>query len=114
QAAFPYEELIEENARRSKLEPEFELLDTGVFDEDRYWIVEVHYAKADPTDILMRVSVRNQGPEEATIHVLPTLWFRNEWAWDPAVDKPTMLAAVDDQRILVKHPILGDYTLEVG
>ena len=95
QAPFPYEELIEENARRSKLEPEYELLDTGVFDDDRYWIVEVHYAKADPTDILMRVAVRNRAPEEATLHVLPTLWFRNEWSWDPAVDKPTMLAAVD-------------------
>ena len=83
QAPFPYEQLIEENARRSKFEPEYELLDTGVFDDDRYWIVEVHYAKADPTDILMRVVVRNQAPEEATLHVLPTLWFRNEWAVRP-------------------------------
>ncbi len=83
QAPFPYEQLIEENARRSKFEPEYELLDTGVFDDDRYWIVEVHYAKADPTDILMRVVVRNQAPEEATLHVLPTLWFRNEWAVQP-------------------------------
>ena len=95
QAPFPYETLIEENARRSKFEPEYELLDTGVFDDDRYWIVEVHYAKADPTDILMRVVVRNQAPEEATLHVLPTLWFRNEWAVEPDIDKPTMLAAVD-------------------
>ena len=93
---------------------EYELLDTGVFDDDRYWIVEVHYAKADPTDILMRVVVRNRGPEEATLHVLPTLWFRNEWSFDPDIDKPTMLAAVDEQRILAKHAILGDYTLEVG
>ena len=114
QAPFPYEDLIEENARRSKFDREYELLDTGVFDDDRYWIVEVHYAKADPTDILMRVVVRNRGPEEATLHVLPTLWFRNEWSFDPDIDKPTMLAAVDEQRILVKHAVLGDYTLEVG
>src|SRR6185295_3317019 len=113
QAAFPYERLIEENARRSKLEPEFELLDTGVFDDDRYWIVEVHYAKADPTDILMRVVVRNQAPEEATLHVLPTVWFRNEWTVQPDIEKPTMIAAVDGERILAKHAILGDYTLEV-
>ena len=67
QAAFPYEDLIEENARRSRLEPEYELLDTGIFDDDRYWIVEVHYAKADPTDILARITVRNVGPEAATL-----------------------------------------------
>ena len=83
QAAFPYEHLIAENGRRSRLEPEYELLDTGIFDDDRYWIVEVDYAKADPTDILARVTVRNAGPDAATIHVLPTLWFRNEWSWDP-------------------------------
>ena len=81
---FPYEGLLEENARRSKLEPEYELLDTGIFDDDRYWIVEVHYAKADPTDILMRVTVRNAGPEAAELHVLPTIWFRNKWSFDAA------------------------------
>ncbi len=90
QAAYPYEDLIEENGRRSKLEPEYELIDTGIFDDDRYWIVEVHYAKADPTDILMRVVVRNQGPEAATLHVLPHLWFRNEWAFDPSVERPVL------------------------
>jgi hypothetical protein len=114
QAPFPYEQLIEQNARRSKLEPEYELLDTGVFDDDRYWVVEVHYAKADPTDILMRVVVQNKGPEEATLHVLPTLWFRNEWAFDPGIEKPTMLAAVDEERILAKHHLLGDYSLDVA
>ena len=62
----------------------------------------------------MRVVVRNQAPEEATLHVLPTLWFRNEWAVQPDIDKPTMIAAVDGERILAKHAILGDYTLEVG
>ena len=73
-------DLIDENARRSKLDPEFELLDTGIFDDDRYWIVEVEYAKADPTDILARITVRNAGPDAATLHVLPTVWFRNEWS----------------------------------
>ena len=82
----------QENRARSKLEPEYELLDTGIFDDDRYWIVEVHYAKASPTDILMRVIVRNRGPETATLHVLPTLWFRNEWAWNPASGKPELRA----------------------
>ena len=82
--------LIDENARRSKLDPEFELLDTGIFDDDRYWIVEVEYAKADPTDILARITVRNAGPDTATIHVLPTIWFRNEWSYDPAGPRPTL------------------------
>jgi hypothetical protein len=114
QAAFPYERLIEENRKRGKFEPEFELLDTGIFDDDRYWIVEVHYAKATPTDILMRVVVRNRGADEATLHVLPTVWFRNEWAWDPDAAKPTLTASGGDARILASHPILGDYTLEIG
>ena len=114
QAAFPYEKLIEENARRTKLEPEYELLDTGIFDDDRYWIVEVHYAKATPTDILMRVVVRNRAPEEATLHVLPTLWFRNDWAWKPDAIKPTLTAAPDGASIRATHAELGDYTLDVG
>ena len=108
QAAYPYERLIEENARRSKLEPEFELLDTGIFDDDRYWIVEVHYAKADPTDILARITVRNVGPEAAELHVLPTIWFRNEWSWDPAGARPRLSAEPDGSTILATHPDLGD------
>ena len=72
QAAFPYDDLVAENARRAGAEPEYELLDTGAFDEDRYWVVEVDYAKADPDDMLMRVRVTNAGPETATLHVLPT------------------------------------------
>ncbi len=82
QAAFPYEQLIEVNAARSKLEPEFELVDTGVFDDGRYWVVTVDYAKAGPHDLVMRVRVENAGPDTATIHVLPSLWFRNTWSWD--------------------------------
>ncbi|HEY9375693.1 MAG TPA: hypothetical protein VIQ02_01180, partial [Jiangellaceae bacterium] len=83
QRAFPYAELVTENARRSRAEPEYELVDTGIFDNGRYWIVTVDYAKADPHDLLMRITVENPGPDEATLHVLPTLWFRNTWAWGP-------------------------------
>ena len=79
QAAFPYQRLVEENARRSRDEPEFELLDTGVFDDNRYWSVDVAYAKASPTEVLARITIENHGPEEATLSVLPTLWFRNTW-----------------------------------
>lgn len=82
QAAFPYERLVEENAARSKLEDEFELVDTGVFDDGRYWIVTVDYAKASAHDLVMRVGVENAGPEAATIDVLPSLWLRNTWSWD--------------------------------
>ncbi|WP_395729077.1 MGH1-like glycoside hydrolase domain-containing protein [Nakamurella sp.] len=81
QREFPYGELIAENARRGKLEPEYELVDTGIFDENRYWVVTVDYAKGGPRDLLMNVTVENAGPDEATIHVLPTLWFRNTWSW---------------------------------
>ncbi|MFD0599614.1 hypothetical protein ACFQZ4_50900 [Catellatospora coxensis] len=81
QAAFPYSELVEVNARRGRHEPEFELLDTGVFADDRYWSVTADYAKASPTDLCVVVTVANRGPDPATLHVLPTLWFRNTWAW---------------------------------
>jgi Mannosylglycerate hydrolase MGH1-like glycoside hydrolase domain len=114
QAAFPYEDLIRTNAARSKLEPEYELLDTGVFDDDRYWIVEVHYAKATPTDILMRVTVRNRGPEAASLHVLPTLWYRNTWSWDPKGGTPSLAPGTDGRTILASHRELGDYSLEIG
>src|SRR6195952_6020604 len=81
QRAFPYDDLVAENARRGRLDPEYELLDTGIFDEDRYWVVDVTYAKADPTDILMTIDVNNAGPDTEVLHVLPTLWFRNTWSW---------------------------------
>jgi hypothetical protein len=113
QAAFPYEQLIEENGRRSRLEPEFELLDTGIFDDNRYWIVEVDYAKADPTDILARITVRNVGPEATTIHVLPTIWFRDEWSFDPAAPRPR-LAAAEPGAVLASHPGLGQYEVLFG
>jgi hypothetical protein len=81
QREYPYRELIEENRRRGGRGPEFELLDTGIFDDDRYFDVFVEYAKAAPDDLAVRVSVENRGPEEAPLHVIPQLWFRNTWAW---------------------------------
>jgi hypothetical protein len=114
QAAYPYERLIEENRRRSSLDPEFELLDSGVFDDDRYWIVEIHYAKAEPTDILMRIKVRNVGPEAESLHVLPTLWFRNDWSWGPNGQRPQLTANGGTAGIRATHPDLGDYELHVG
>src|SRR5690349_703475 len=81
QDEFPYGRLVEENARRGKLEPEFELVDTGIFDDGRYWEITAEYAKASPDDLLIRISVRNHGAEPARIHVLPHLWFRNTWSW---------------------------------
>src|ERR1700746_4182172 len=77
QAAYPYNDLVPTNTRRSRLEPEYELLDTGIFNEDRYFDVFVEYAKESPEDILIQISVHNRGPEAAELHVLPTLWFRN-------------------------------------
>ncbi len=90
QAAYPYERLIEENRRRGKGDREFELADTGVFDQNRYFDVFVEYAKAECEDILVRISVANRGPEAADIHLLPTVWFRNTWSWGHGVTKPSL------------------------
>jgi hypothetical protein len=95
QDEFPYSLLVAENGRRGFHDPEFELLDTGVFDQDRYWSVDVTYAKADPTDVLMRIVVHNHGPDTADLHVLPTLWFRNTWGWDGAGREAPVLRLVD-------------------
>ena len=89
-AAFPYQQLVEENRRRGKAEREFELLDTGVFTDSRYFDVFVEYAKADVEDILVRITVHNRGPDAASLHVLPTLWFRNTWSWGYGVTKPSL------------------------
>ncbi len=115
QAAFPYDDLIRTNAARSRLEPEYELLDTGAFGGGRYWITEVHYAKASPDDLLMAISVSNAGPEPATLHVLPTAWFRNTWSWDSGggADRP-VLAASGDGSVAVSHPFLGPLELIAG
>src|SRR5262245_16225393 len=88
QAAYPYDDLVETNRRRGRQEFEYELIDTGVFDQDRYFDVLVEYAKASPQDVLIRISVSNRGPEAAEVHVLPTLWFRNEWSWTGGTDRP--------------------------
>ena len=91
-AEYPYAQLVDENARRGSDQPEFELLDTGIFDENRYWDIVVDYAKAAPGDIVVRVTLRNAGPEAATLHVLPTLWFRNTWTWGLDDRKPSIEA----------------------
>ena len=90
QRAFPYARLVEENRRRGRDRPEFELLDTGIFDDDRYFDVFVEYAKAGPEDVLMQVTVHNRGPEEAAIHLLPQVWFRNTWSWTADSRKPRL------------------------
>src|ERR1700749_4190839 len=110
-AAFPYEDLRAENGRRGKLDPEYELLDTGVFDDDRYWVVEVDYTKADPTDILITIRVTNAGPDAETLHVLPGMWFRNTWSWD-GTDPPVLFER--DDRIVAAHPFLGELELAMG
>ncbi len=109
QAAFPYERLREENARRGKDVGEYELLDTGVFDEGRFFAVEVQYAKATPTDLVMRIAVTNHGPQRAPIHVLPTLWCRDTWTGHDVPLEPSM--ALEDGRIVVRHPRAGTYRL---
>src|SRR5258708_829115 len=81
QRPYPYQWLVEENARRHRGDREFELMDTGIFDENRYFDVQVEYAKNSPNDILIRLRIDNRGPQEWTLHVLPTLWFRNGWSW---------------------------------
>ncbi len=114
QAEFPYQDLISENGARSRHQPEYELIDTGVFDSDRYWIVEVHYAKADPDDLLMAIQVTNAGPEAATLHVLPTAWFRNTWSWDADAPKPVLAAAPGPAAVGIEHPFLGPLELIAG
>jgi hypothetical protein len=94
QRAFPYEALVTANRARGRHEPEFELLDTGVFAEQRYFDVFVEYAKAGPDDILVRISVANRGPEAAELHLLPTLWFRNTWMWGGGGTRPTLAKVV--------------------
>jgi len=111
QMEFPYRDLVETNRRRSKDEFEYELLDTGIFDDDRYFDVFVEYAKADPDDILIRVTVHNRGPEAAEVHVIPTLWFRNTWSWEEGSTKPS-LRQVEAGAIRASHEQLGERTLD--
>ncbi len=106
QAAFPYDQLVAENQRRNRQEPEFELLDTGVFEGDRYFDIAIEYAKNSPNDVAIQISISNRGPETKTLHVLPTLWFRNTWSWHENSQKPTLMAS-DRTTITANHPKLG-------
>ncbi len=110
QREFPYRDLVETNKRRGKEEFEYELLDTGIFDEDRYFDVFVEYAKADPEDVLIRITVHNRGPEAADLFVLPTLWFRNTWSRAGGTAKPA-LSEVEPGTIVASHEKLGTCTL---
>ena len=109
QRPFPYEQLVAENAGRDRTEAEYELLDTGVFDDDRYWQVTVEYAKAGADDIAVRISAHNAGPEEATLHLLPTLWFRNTWSWVPNPVIPAL--RVENGALRAEHPQLATMRL---
>jgi hypothetical protein len=111
QAAYPYGPLIEANRARDRHAPEYELLDTGIFDENRYFDVFIEYAKAEPEDLLIQVTVCNRGPEPAEIQVLPTLWFRNTWSWGRKEDKPEMKvlpAGTDVRAVAARHRLLGE------
>jgi len=111
QAEFPYAQLIEVNRRRTRNDPEYELIDTGVFDNDRYFDIFIEYAKADVADILIRLTVVNRGPEPATLHLLPTLWFRNTWSWNGDPNRPSLAAG--GEGIEARHPSLGWYRFQV-
>lgn len=117
QAAFPYARLVEENRRRGKHDPEFELADTGLFDEGRYFDVEATYAKAGPNDLCIVLTLTNRGPEAATLHVLPTLWFRNTWRWNREGEsywpKPS-IARESPSKLVATHDSLGAFHLHLG
>jgi hypothetical protein len=111
QAAFPYQQLIEENARRSRDEPEFELMDTGVFDHGRYWAVDVAYAKASPTEILAKITIKNHAADAASLSVMPTLWFHNSWRLT-GDEAPALF--LDGDGIIVDHQRLSGYRLDAA
>jgi Mannosylglycerate hydrolase MGH1-like glycoside hydrolase domain len=111
QCAFPYDDLVATNARRTRQDFEYELIDSGVFDDDRYFDVFVEYAKSSPEECFIRITVANRGPETATIHLLPTLWFRNTWRWWPETEKPHLAAAKGTggtSVVTASHQELGD------
>jgi hypothetical protein len=107
QAEFPYAQLVEENRRRGKNQPEFELIDTGIFNDDRYFDVLVEYAKADVEDLLIKISAVNRGPEAAQINLLPTVWFRNTWSWNNQNGKTRPSLRQDGAAIELNHSELG-------
>jgi len=110
QRAFPYEDLVAINRSRSRQDPEYELVDTGIFGDDRYWAVTATWAKGGPEDMLWRLEVRNAGPESAVIDVLPTIWYRNTWSWGGEAERPSLRA---DGRASIRavHPVLGEWIL---
>jgi hypothetical protein len=110
QAAFPYSDLLETSKRRNRGDMEYELMDTGVFNADRYFDVFVEYAKLSPEDILIQISVHNRGPESASLHVLPTLWFRNTWTWWAGTPKPLLkqVPGKGSQVVAASHATLGE------
>ena len=110
QAAYPYSALVQTNAGRNRQNPEFELIDTGIFEDNRYFDVFVEYAKADVNDILIRITAVNRGPDAAPLHILPTLWFRNTWAWCQDAKQPA-LAQADDSTIEIQEESLGTFQL---
>jgi len=112
QAAYPYRQLTDGNAARGRNDPEYELVDTGVFAGDRYWSVTVDYAKADVTDVCMLITIANRGPDSATLHVLPTLWFRNTWDWGrPNRGPMPTITASGGGRLVAHHDTLGQLVL---
>jgi hypothetical protein len=110
QDEFPYRALLDVNRARTRKDPEFELIDTGVFDQDRYFDIFTEYAKADPNDMLIRITVVNRAFHPATLHLLPTLWFRNRWRWKPGSHKPTLRRS-GDSSIQVEDELLGSFQL---
>jgi hypothetical protein len=111
QAEFPYGQLVAENRQRGKLAPEFELIDTGIFDGDRYFDVAIEYAKADVEDILVKITATNRGPEEATLNLLPTIWFRNTWSWNQNGTAKPFLRSTSEGVIELKHSDAGQHWL---
>jgi hypothetical protein len=110
QGAFPYLDLVNTNRSRSREEFEYELIDTGIFNDDRYFDVFIEYAKESPEDILIRINVFNRGKDPAVLHILPTLWFRNTWSWGKSVEKPSLKQIGEISRLAVveaSHPALG-------
>ncbi|MBK8976093.1 MAG: glucosidase [Planctomycetes bacterium] len=112
QRPYPYDELVRENKRRGRLDPEYEIFDTAAFADDRYFDIRIDYAKGAPTDVLMRIEIANRGPEQATIHVLPQLWFRNTWSWTAGSDRPRIHAERPGQ-LTAEHRALGRYHCQV-
>lgn len=111
QAAFPYDDLIKENARRDRNVPEYELIDTGIFKDNRYFDVSVEYAKASPEDILIRITIDNRGPDAAPLHVLPQLWARNTWDWRPGIPEPSLHRA--GAGVAAVHNRMPDRTFDI-